>query len=254
MHGDSCFVTLTYDQANAPKDGSLEPKEFQKWLKRLRKEWPNKLRYFGVGEYGDETWRPHYHVALFGFPVCERGRTEHRLKVCCSRCELLKRTWGKGGIDCGTLTLESCQYVAGYVTKKMTFAADPRLRGRAAEFARMSLRGGIGVGAVPTIASAIANAPGAFAQSFDGGVPTTLRHGRRELPVGRYLRSRLRDTLNLPTSSFVDSMERRMREVQALSHVVGTVAAVASLNLEPEEARIASLKAKQKIYRKKESL
>lgn len=36
-------------------------------MKRLRKYLePVKVRFFACGEYGDNTYRPHYHLILFG--------------------------------------------------------------------------------------------------------------------------------------------------------------------------------------------
>ena len=61
-HGDNAFVTLTYEDDNVR---SLVPKDPQDWLKRIRKAVePLRLRYYLVGEYGDISERPHYHVAL----------------------------------------------------------------------------------------------------------------------------------------------------------------------------------------------
>lgn len=152
-HGDNSFITLTYDPKNLPSDLSLNPKDLQDWLKRLRREIePVKVRYYLVGEYGDQTHRPHYHVALFGYPTCIHGNSDSLClphpKHMCAPCATITKTWGLGAAHLGSLTLESAGYVAGYVTKKMTNKNDPRLNGRHPEFARMSLRPGIGATAV----------------------------------------------------------------------------------------------------------
>lgn len=72
------FVTLTYSDENVPVDYDtgeicLRKSDLQKWLKRVRKWYPKKdgfnIRYFAVGEYGDNTLRPHYHVLLFNLPL-----------------------------------------------------------------------------------------------------------------------------------------------------------------------------------------
>ena len=68
MFDQNCFITLTYNFENLPKDGSLSVDVVQKFFKRLRKKFPDrKIRYFLCGEYGDMLSRPHYHACLFGF-------------------------------------------------------------------------------------------------------------------------------------------------------------------------------------------
>lgn len=58
----SCFITLTYNDENNPR--ILKKEDFQKFIKRLRKDF--KFKYFACGEYGDLTLRPHFHAILFG--------------------------------------------------------------------------------------------------------------------------------------------------------------------------------------------
>ena len=63
QYDDNYFVTLTYDDAHLPAKNSLVPDDLQKFMKRLRKHFPNnKIRFFACGEYGDTSWRPHYHL------------------------------------------------------------------------------------------------------------------------------------------------------------------------------------------------
>ena len=146
QHSDSAFVTLTYSEDNVPKtaDGQLNlvPKDLQDWLKRFRKAIePMRVRFYAVGEYGDETLRPHFHVALFGYPTCRFGNSiysDRRLN-CCPQCDTVRDTWRHGSVLLGTLEDNSAQYIAGYVTKKLTSKDDYRLKGRYPEFARMSL-------------------------------------------------------------------------------------------------------------------
>lgn len=38
QHRDNCFITLTYDAKNLPPDGSLIKSDYQKFMKRLRKQ------------------------------------------------------------------------------------------------------------------------------------------------------------------------------------------------------------------------
>lgn len=199
-HGDNTFVTLTYSDDKLPmvRDlATLEPKHLQDFLKRLRKAVePKRLRFFAVGEYGDESFRPHYHLALFGYPNCQFGLSRYdRFHMdCCTPCDLLRDVWGLGHIKLGALNTSSAQYVAGYVTKKMGHTRDARLNGRWPEFARMSIRPGLGVGALPEIADQI------LALNLVeriGDVPSAMRHGKRLMPLGRYLRRKLREQVGM---------------------------------------------------------
>lgn len=64
-HSDGAmFVTLTYSEKWCPKYG-LDKSHVQKFLKRLRKNVSQRIRYYAVGEYGGKTLRPHYHLLLF---------------------------------------------------------------------------------------------------------------------------------------------------------------------------------------------
>lgn len=192
MHPAASFVTLTYEEV--PDGGSLVPQHLQLWLKRFR-YFTGSFRYYAVGEYGDRTERPHYHVALFG-----HGRE-------CT--EVVHSSWGLGHVHVGDLTLESAAYVAGYVTKKLTSPDDPRLQGRQPEFARMSLRPGIGAYSMEEIARCLQSKAGWDEIERLGDVPTVLRHGRKLLPLGRYLRRRLRKEL-----SFVEVGQSKEAEVR----------------------------------------
>ena len=58
----SCFITLTYSDEHNP--GILLKQDFQKFIKRLRKDY--QLKYFACGEYGDLKLRPHFHAILSG--------------------------------------------------------------------------------------------------------------------------------------------------------------------------------------------
>jgi hypothetical protein len=201
-HEEYCFVTLTYSNEFYPPDGSLRPKDAQLWLKRLRKAvHPVSFRFFLVGEYGDETGRAHYHAILFGLGE--------------SAASIVQQTWGKGNTLTGSFTHDSAQYVAGYTIKKMTGKDDERLDGRHPEFARMSLRPGIGAKAMEDVARSLTSQHGVKALIENQDVPTTLRHGSKLMPLGRYLTRRLRNESGL---SFEGAnplgLEKRRSELQ----------------------------------------
>lgn len=197
QHADAAFVTLTYADENLPRTegglGTLVPKHLQDWLKRYRKAVePTRVRFYGVGEYGETTGRPHYHVALFGVPSCSyiQSRYDGRRASCCPHCDLVRDTWSLGQVMLGTFEESSASYIAGYVIKKMTGKNDVRLQGRYPEFARMSNRPGLGADAMHEVASTVLtfNLEEALAD-----VPSALRHGSRLMPLGRYLQRKLRE-------------------------------------------------------------
>jgi len=63
------FVTLTYDTKYVPltKNGymTLNKRDIQTYMKRLRKLSDKKLKYYVCGEYGSKRDRPHYHMIIF---------------------------------------------------------------------------------------------------------------------------------------------------------------------------------------------
>lgn len=205
QYSDNAFVTLTYSDDTVPltKDAmpTLVPRHLQLFLKRLRHHQKVQFRFFGVGEYGGQTWRPHYHLGLFNFPSCQRGETRKNLtgrclwSGCCSVCDMVGETWGQGDIEVRALGAEKCGYLAGYVTKKMTGVDDPRLRGRHPEFSRQSRRPGVGFPAVARLAKEINR----FVHPSElVDVPAAVAQGHKPLPLGRYMRAKLRLALGLP--------------------------------------------------------
>ena len=201
-HSSNSFLTLTYDAEHLPSGGTLVPRDVQLWIKRFRKAIaPVALRYFLVGEYGDQSWRPHYHAALFGVGP-EYG-------------DLVSSTWQKGHVMLGELTLHSAQYVAGYVVKKLTNKNDVRLAGRHPEFTRMSLRPGIGATAIADIVAQFDNDLGHRYLFENGDVPPSLRHGDKTMPLGRYLRRKIREQMGFVESGgqpeVIASFQQEMR-------------------------------------------
>lgn len=232
LKSDNAFCTLTYRDEALPRSGSglstLEPKHLQDWLKRLRTAFSssvasslgthgtamNRLRFYAVGEYGDETFRPHYHAALFGLPTCSRLGLPVRTGGCpCAYCDLVRTTWGHGQVHLGTLEPASARYLAGYIEKKMTRNDDPRLLDRHPEFSRMSLRPGIGADFMHEVASTVLQFDLDAAQ---GDVPSSLRHGSRTLPLGRYLTRRLRTLTGKEANAPQETLQAREQEMRAL--------------------------------------
>lgn len=219
-HTENSFVTLTYKPELEPADG-VRPLDLQKWIKRVRFAAEVPLRFYGVGEYGEQSKRPHYHVALFGFKGCARGDSRLGRQPCpCASCELVRRSWPFGLVHQGRVEAKSAQYLAGYTVKGMTRGDDPRLGGRHAEFARMSLRPGVGAHAMRDVGAVLRGL--GFPEYKD--VPPSLRHGAKELPLGRYLLRRLRGELGREPGT----PEIRLAEINEQLRVVREAAAAHS--------------------------
>lgn len=267
QYEDNAFITLTYDEEHLPYVAgpqlpgdthlaTLIPKHLQDWLKRFRKAVePLKVRYYAAAEYGDATERPHFHIAMFNFPSCSWGQTRTHKQYCCASCDLVRSTWGMGNIYLGTLEETSMNYVAGYVLKKLTNKFDDRLRGRHPEFARMSLRPGIGADAMHDAASTLLEFNLVEAQ---GDVPSALRHGKRILPLGRYLRRRLR---TLSTGSpdapeiskeFYKQEYKRLHDLQMAQK--GRAVSISQVKKEEDLGKIINTEARAKLFKSRKKL
>lgn len=155
MHEENCVVTLTYDDDHLPYNRSLCKRDFQLFMKRLRKKFPEKrIRYFHCGEYGERFKRPHYHVLLFGFDFPDKlatPGTRAGSKEWVS--QMLLDVWGNGRATVGELNFNSAAYVARYVLKKHSkrdvshyevVAEDGECLPIEPEYVTMSRRPGIG--------------------------------------------------------------------------------------------------------------
>lgn len=265
LRTDNAFVTLTYSDDNVPReyvdrrtgeiyrcDGkyTLYPSHLQLWLKRIRKAWMLPLRYYAVGEYGDVSERPHYHAIIFGLPMCRYGRSRYSYRRnCCDICDLVRDTWRLGNVDVGEANMASAGYLSGYVTKKLS-RGDIRLCGRYPEFARMSLRPGIGADMMDEVASAVL---GLGVEQAD--VPSALRHGSRLMPLGRYLTRRLRARVGRAPEapqSKLDEVEARMQPLRQAAFDASRP--YKEVIREVFDGAAASLEARQRIYRKRGDL
>lgn len=123
LHEANCFITLTYSPDKLPKNGSLDIKHFQDFMKRLRKEYGNGIRYFHCGEYGEQNTRPHYHACIFNFDFPDKEKWKINNGYTYYTSAKLEKLWGHGFCTVGELTFETAAYVARYVTKKITGTA-----------------------------------------------------------------------------------------------------------------------------------
>jgi len=113
------FVTLTYSDEHLPESESLVKADLQKFFKRVRKnlgnlETPKSICYFGVGEYGEEKGRPHYHIIIYGMDFLNET---DRL--------IIKKSWELcdwemlGDKPFGSVCDTSIRYVVSYLEKSI---------------------------------------------------------------------------------------------------------------------------------------
>lgn len=156
MHKENCFITLTYNTENIPTGYSLKYRDFQLFMKRLRKKFPGKkISFYMCGEYGETFTRPHYHACLFGIDMPDKKPTrilDEKSKL--YESEILENLWGKGYTSLGQVTFESAAYIARYIMKKITgdlakthytfIDENGEMHERKPEFNHMSLKPAIG--------------------------------------------------------------------------------------------------------------
>lgn len=152
LHNASCFITLTYDEKHLPRlqDDTYLPtlrlSDYQNFIKKLRNRHAGAgLRFFGCGEYGSQTHRPHYHMLLLNTDFTDRklikSGTEYNLYV----SNALQKLWPQGHASVGNVDWHSACYVARYCCKK-TQNGKTVTDGRLPEFVTMSRNPGLGAG------------------------------------------------------------------------------------------------------------
>lgn len=210
-HPKSGFVTLTFSDEHLPE--RVEVRELQLLLKRLR-YYLGEIRYFGVGEYGDESKRPHYHLALFGVndsficPDCTKFKCpnidianrfntscEMQGKILCLQEEVMQ-AWKYGIVQVGEINRESAGYIAGYAAKGAT-RKDAELR----EFSIQSRKPPLGYDAVLQAAKDMGDVP-------DHQLVTSFRYGKNARPLGRTLIKVLMEARGQDGTVLTGSMNR----------------------------------------------
>ncbi len=240
LHADTVFVTLTYDDDHLPENGTLVPRDLQLWVKKVRRMlYPKLVRFYACGEYGDLTHRPHYHAILYGVDRSYAGN--------------LCRLWGKCSPRRFTVeplseaSIQRSSYICGYPAKKMNKPNDPRLNGRHPEFARMSLKPGIGAHAMDRIAHTLLTNP--YAKEFidsEGDVPAVLKTHGRSFPTGRYLRGKLREKVGFDAKS-MEFQDRKLRIKEGRFEADLSLLREGSLSLEEFDQKQGFIRGAEKV-------
>jgi hypothetical protein len=123
MHEENCFITLTFNPESLEKRDnplSVNRRDFQLFMKRLRKRIGKKVLVYYCGEYGDRNNRPHYHACIFGHDFKDKILYQERDGIKLYTSPELEELWPFGFNTVGQVTFESAAYVARYVMKKVT--------------------------------------------------------------------------------------------------------------------------------------
>lgn len=180
-HDESVFVTFTYSDEFVPDWFTLVPEHMTNFFKKLRNRIkPKKVRYYYVGEYGSIYGRPHYHAFIFGIGLSYQKEIEESWSN--------RRGDKRGFVHLGTVEPASADYIVDYVTKGITKSKDNGKR--IPEFARMSRKPGIGKNETERIARKILSSK--WSGEITSKIIREITHGRRKMPLGRYLTETMR--------------------------------------------------------------
>tara|TARA_B100001250_G_scaffold147622_2_gene126428 strand:+ start:1720 stop:2661 length:942 start_codon:yes stop_codon:yes gene_type:complete len=124
---ENCFITLTFSPEVLEKrknPWSVDKRDFQLFMKKLRKKHGEHIRYFHCGEYGEKNLRPHYHALIFGHDFRIKTNTNKvqkygKGKFPLYNSEELTTLWSHGHCTVGDLNFTTASYTARYVTKKI---------------------------------------------------------------------------------------------------------------------------------------
>lgn len=121
FHDQSWFITLTYADENLPEANSLKANHMSIFIKALRQDTRQKIRFFGAGEYAPDTLRPHYHLIIFGLDLPDRiyAGTSDAGNVF-FRSETISKAWRhRGRIQVDSVSPATMQYVTKYHIDKI---------------------------------------------------------------------------------------------------------------------------------------
>lgn len=163
---------------------------------------------------------------------------------------MIQAMWPFGHIKGGRAEDKSLQYCAGYVVKKIT-KNYPGLE-KHHEFARMSLRPGIGVPALPELAS--------ICLQYDevaraGDVPSAVRIGKRILPIGRTLRQKLREQVGISPKAPAATLDAIHAELHPVREAAFSgSSSLKAMIIDLHKGAVQSVESRARIHKKRTTL
>lgn len=183
----SWMLTLTYAPEHIPvtPDGheTLRRRQVIKWIRAMHRKSP--LRWYVVGEYGEQSGRPHYHLAVFGLGFAAKDH--------------LRAQWPYGHTSWSAMDLKRAAYCAQYTTKKLTAHTDERLsEGMEPEFRASTRVPPLGSAFVDSLVHRYRSGPGRKVLLERGDVERSFRINGRIYPLDEWSLARLRKQLGIP--------------------------------------------------------
>lgn len=224
-HKSAYFVTLTYDDAHVPvtwysdpstgeaiKGYTLRKRDFQLFMKRLRKNTGQELRYFMAGEYGSKTFRPHYHAIIFGLNLDDLTVVSRSsLGYAYYTSPTVLKAWSVDDSPLGMIVVapvswETCAYTARYTAKKSNTLGDDYYATMNLEppFTLMSRRPGIG-------AQWYVDHPDLFQSAF---INVSTEDGGRKFRPPKYYYRKLEDD----NPAYAEELKARRKELMDKFH------------------------------------
>jgi len=163
---------------------------------------------------------------------------------------LIQRLWRFGHIKGGRAEDKSLAYCAGYVVKKLN-KSYPGLEVHH-EFARMSLKPGIGVPALPEIADIVLR--DSIVETY-GDVPAAVRIGGRILPLGRTLREKLRLQCGISPkapAATLDALHQELSPVREAAFAAST--SLKGMIVDLHKGAVQAVENRARIFKKRGSL
>lgn len=212
-HEVSAFITLTVDDSHMQSvfpSFCLCHRPFQLFMKRLRKEIaPLQVRYIMCGEYGTHTFRPHYHVIVFGWFPTDAQPFHYRGSYVDFTSATIKRLWSDSdtGESYGFHTValaneQTIRYLVGYVLKKVDLPSNMAVP----PYLRVSTRPALGLDFYKKYESML------FAHDADLHYPNQYVYcGRKKIGLPRYFLKKYQDFAD--NVDYVSLLKARSRAI-----------------------------------------
>lgn len=197
FYSETSFITLTYSDETIPKivddqgniSFTLSKPDLDNFIDKLRDRYryiDGNFRFFAAAEYGFDENRPHYHLVIFGMG--------------CQFQEMVESTWGKGFVTMSEIIPQRAAYVAQYTLKKNWKWLEGQHSAVIPEFSRQSRMPGIGALNIVMryLEDLCTTKHGAEYIANTADVFRNIEIDGKNLPLGEYLRGKLRERLSIP--------------------------------------------------------